>query len=449
MSEWKQRLDAIDAELSAYEAPIEKLAETSTVEQEPVDSNLLDDATMVQDEPHDEEEESENPELAAVSERPAPQVQQDHSEQIGRLQLTKRYYAEALRFIETIHTASETVCQLLDAKNKSEVIEAMDFFRTLDAHQMETAKTGIRRMLRLIWTKGNSDEGKGIQTHLIEVYKDLFFDAPDAFSENETANFIARNMISLTFDTTPAELTSLEQLLCKMMADGHVSDLVVRKLWQIYGFQGRDISKTQRRGAIIVLGMLALAEPDIVVKELELVLRIGLGPLGKADFGLAKYTCIALRHISPVGRKGKDGATPMSKLPNDHAILIRLAALVELPSSSNEWFGLAEQALSAIYALSKHPDNLCSEIIRRKTRVVFEGVQEAISAKVSDHEDNEMEDVEMGGVEEPDAAITSDEARGSEAASDASYFPLSQLLFIIGHIASTSNVHSHVHQDLR
>jgi condensin complex subunit 1 len=160
-------------------------------------------------------------------------------------------------------------------------------------------------MLRLIWTKGNSDEGKGIQAHLIEVYKDLFFDAPDTFSENETANFIARNMISLTFDTTPAELTSLEQLLCKMMAEGHVSDLVTRKLWQIYGFQGREISRTQRRGAIIVLAMLALAEPDVVIKELELILRIGLGPLGKADLGLAKYTCIALRHISPVGRKAK------------------------------------------------------------------------------------------------------------------------------------------------
>jgi condensin complex subunit 1 len=160
-------------------------------------------------------------------------------------------------------------------------------------------------MLRLIWTKGNSDEGKGIQSHLIEVYKDLFFDAPDTFSPNETANFIARNMISLTFDTTAAELTCLEQLLSKMMKEGHVSDLVVHKLWQIYGVQKREISKNQRRGAIIVLGMLAHAEPEIVVRELETILRIGLGRYGRADLGLARYTCSALRHISPVGRAAK------------------------------------------------------------------------------------------------------------------------------------------------
>lgn len=162
-------------------------------------------------------------------------------------------------------------------------------------------------MLRLIWTKGNSDEGKGIQTHLIEIYKDLFFNSPDGFSENERANYIARNMISLTFDTTAAELTSLEQLLSKMMSEGHISELVVQKLWHIYGVQKREISRKQRRGAIIVLGMLALADPDIVIRELETIMKIGLGALGRSDLSLAKYTCLALRHVSPIGRKSIKG----------------------------------------------------------------------------------------------------------------------------------------------
>lgn len=210
-------------------------------------------------------------------------------------------------------------------------------------------------MLRLIWTKGNSDEGQGVQAHLIETYKELFFNAPAAFSNNEAANYIARNMISLTSGTTAAELTSLEQLLGKMMTEGHISDLVIQKLWQIYGVQKREISKSQRRGAIIVLGMLATAEPEIVVKELETILRVGLGPLGRADLGLSKYTCLALRHISPIGKKAKgrnlcfliilavlltdgiDAPSTMGKLPNDHTILEQLVSLVELPSDSKEW----------------------------------------------------------------------------------------------------------------
>lgn len=303
-------------------------------------------------------------------------------------------------------------------------------------------------MLRLIWTKGNSDEGKGIQSHLLEVYKALFFDAPSTFSENDAANYIARNMISLTFDTTAAELTCLEQLLSKMMKEGQVSDLVVHKLWQIYGVQVREISKGQRRGAIIVIGMLAVAEPEIVVRQLETVLRIGLGKYGRTDLGLARYTCTALQHISPSGRHAKDSAAvTMTKLPNDHAVLVRLAALAELTSDSKEWFGMAEQAVGAIYALSKHPDVLCTDIIRRKTKAVFanQGVRETSMAEDEggDDGDVDMMDVDTDAPSPMPAtqALPQDDGGEKEARKKGGAFALSQLLFIVGHVAIKQIVH--------
>jgi condensin complex subunit 1 len=316
---------------------------------------------------------------------------------------------------------------LLSARNKSEVIEAMDFFVVIDAYKVETSRTGIRRMLRLIWTKGNSDEGKGVQTHLIDCYKGLFFEAPDSFSANDAANYIARNMISLTFGSTPAELTSLEQLLSTMMKAGHISDAVIAKLWQVYGVQRKEISRTQRRGAIIVLGMLALADPEIVVKEIETMLRIGLGSLGRSDLVLAKYTCIALRRMIH-GRQAKSKDTGVSKLPNDHAVLTKLAAMTEIVTDSKEWYGVAEQAISAIYALSKHPDILCSDIIRRKTRVVF---QPHPQRAASEHPAMEGEE------QRPGTASSNDQPSKQYSTSSM----LSQLLFIVGHVAIKQIVH--------
>ena len=302
-TEWATRLDALDAELSELVAQVEGLNDKAPGD----DTMMLDNVTDDGNEDGEDEAPAATPATPATPARQVTaQQMMDHSEDVSRLQLTRRYYLEALKFIDTIHEASETVGQLLSAKGKSEVIEAMDFFKTLDIHKIETAKTGIRKMLRLIWTKANSDEGKGVQTHLIETYKELFFNAPGTMSENECAIYIARNMISLTYKSTAAELTSLEQLLSKMMAEGHISDLVIQKLWGVYG-QKKDISKAQRRGAIIVLGMLALADPEIVVKELETILRIGLGPFGRADLGLARYSCVALRHMMPVGKKGAKG----------------------------------------------------------------------------------------------------------------------------------------------
>ncbi|TGZ80269.1 hypothetical protein EX30DRAFT_379732 [Ascodesmis nigricans] len=419
-SEWFERQSAVEAELAAIQEPIrEEIAHDSAVDGE---ASLLDAPTQI--EGQDEEPTSQS------AQPPAPIATEDRSEDIVRLQLTRRYYAEALRFIDTIHSASELVSQLLTSKNKSEVMEAMDFFKSLDAHRVETAKQGIRKMLRLIWTKGNSDEGKGIQTHLIEIYKDLFFNAPDGFSENERANYVARNMISLTFDTSAAELTSLEQLLSKMMSEGHISDLVVQKLWHIYGVMKREISRKQRRGSIIVLGMLALADPDIVIRELETIMKIGLGPIGRSDLSLAKYTCLGLRHISPIGRKSTKSIS-LGKLPNDHPILARLSTLAELETENREWFGVAEHALSAIYALAKHPDNVCTDIIRRKTKSVFESVPLPDPPKAADDEDQEMVDA-VEEIVEPEGRVK---------ASDLGFFPLAQLLFIVGHVAVKQIVH--------
>ena len=232
-------------------------------------------------------------------------------------------------------------------------------------------------------------------------------------------------MISLTFGSTPAELTCLEQLLSTMMKSGHISEAVIAKLWQVYGVQKKEISKTQRRGAIIVLGMLALADPEVVVKEIEAMLRIGLGGLGRSDLVLAKYTCIALRRMVP-GRQAKSKDIGIPKLANDHSVLTKLAAMIEIVSESKEWYGVAEQAISAIYTLSKHPDVLCSDILRRKTRFVFQPQRPSSSHASVDGED-----------QRPGTASTDGQGSKPKPSSAA----LSQLLYVVGHIAIKQIVH--------
>ncbi|KAF9874328.1 hypothetical protein CkaCkLH20_08311 [Colletotrichum karsti] len=435
--DWQARLDKVDEEINALQPPEGAGLGDNTA----VDNTLLDDATQVEQSPQKPMTDEQKFEAVRKAREEAAT-----SEAIEKLTLTKRYYSEALKFIDVLHDATGTVCQLLGSRNKSEVIEAMDYFEVGDAYNIEQNKVGIRRMLRLIWTKGNSDEGKGVQSHLIDVYKRLFFEAPDSFSPNDAANFVARNMISLTFGATPAELTSLEQLLSTMMKAGMIPEPVIAKLWQVYGVQKREISRTQRRGAIMVLGMLATANPEIVVGEMETMLRTGLGSHGRADLQLAKYTCIALRRINPTGRQAKDSPVKFSRLPNEHALLAKLAAITEVPSDSKEWYGVAEQAINAIYAISKHPDILCSDIIRRKTKRVFAA---PTSRPVSRDErppsrDETGSQSSQSESKEPDA-----DEEGSDSNETVVPPPkkrdaavgLSQLLFIVGHVAIKQIVH--------
>ncbi|KAK8069249.1 armadillo-type protein [Apiospora phragmitis] len=444
--DWQERLDKVDAELNALQPPAGEPG-LGDGQGDTTNAALVDEPTQLESpqKPREPQEMTEEEKEAIVR-----KAQEDAatSEAIEKLTLTKRYYTDALKFIEVLHESTPTVCQLLGSKNKSEVIEAMDYLEIGNAYNIEDNMVGIRRMLRLIWTKGNSDEGKGVQTHLIDCYKRLFFEAPDSFTQNDAAIYIARNMISLTSGTTPAELTSLEQLLATMMKGGMISDVVIQKLWEVYGYQKREISRSQRRGAIIVLGMLASANPEIVVGEMETMLRTGLGAYGRSDHQLAKYTCIALRRLNPTGRQAKDSPVKFSRLPTEHAVLGKLAAITDVQSDRKEWFGVAEQAINAIYAIAKHPDALCGEIIKHKTKSVFAAQRAASTSRPGSRDMDATMTAAVPdpqgltvALNEPTQTVNRPTPEPPVEPKHKAAIALSQLLFIVGHVAIKQIVH--------
>ncbi|CAG8544327.1 22071_t:CDS:10 [Dentiscutata erythropus] len=402
VKEWEDRLEKIENELKAIQPPQEFTevgAESST--------SLLSD-----DDNQSEDMDVDMPDL--------PNQQNTSADEIMRLQLTRRYYSDAVRFIHQVHTAIPTLCQLLGSTTKSEVLEAMEFFVTAYTYKMEFAVDGIKRMLHLIWIKDNNDEEKGIRKRLIESYYKLYIETDISLSDKEAVNTVTRNLISLTYNATLAELTSLEQLMSTMMAEELISNDVITKLWSVYSISTKQIPKVQRRGAIIILGMLAKAKMEIVQEKTELLLKIGLGPFGKADLLLAKYTCIALQRLggNRARVKGSLGNDSI-RLPMSHPIFHRLKQMIEFQTSSQEWFAVAEQVINAIYLLGEHPDILCGEIIIHKTASVF--------------------DLKIPKADDMD--IDGDNFLPDQEQFTAHPLQLSQLIFIVGHVAIKHIVH--------
>lgn len=85
----------------------------------------------------------------------------------------------------------------------------------------------------------------------------------------------------------------------------------------------RPLPRAQRRGGVIILGMLALAKRSVAADRVETLVKIGLGKLGRVsramcmlkgiepdrvpqvDLTLAKYTCIALQRLNGSAKKVK------------------------------------------------------------------------------------------------------------------------------------------------
>ncbi|RIB12547.1 non-SMC mitotic condensation complex subunit 1-domain-containing protein [Gigaspora rosea] len=164
----------------------------------------------------------------------------------------------------------------------------------------------------------------------------------------------------LTYNATLAELTSLEQLMSNMMAEEQISNDVIAKLWS---------------------------------EKIDLLLKIGLGPFGKTDLLLAKYTCIALQRLG--GNK--------ARIETDDRI-------------SNI---ITRMAINTIYLLGEHPDILCGEIIKHKTASVF------------DLKFPKADDMDIDG----------DNFLPDQEQFMAHPLQLSQLIFIVGHVAIKHIVH--------
>jgi condensin complex subunit 1 len=425
----------------------ENIDEDVEMEETDAETNKNNDDKENQSEAPEEEGESSAQTTNELT-QPQPQQQPEmiaipktiiSAEKLQQITLMRQYHTDAVQFIMLIHEAIPIITQLLSSKSKAEVLESMDFLVVSYNYKVKPAADGVKKMLHLIWTKDTSDEGKGIKMKLISCYNNLYLEKDGKLSRQANVNRIAKNLIQLTYDTTLAELTSLEQLLGLLMAENKIAADVIQKLWSVYGFTQGRIQKSQRRGAIVILSMLAKAKTKIVSDKIDVMLRIGLGSLGKEDMDLARYTCIALQRLGGIKSKEKSrGVHEGIRFPNNHPMFARLKDVIESPTDSQLWFSLAEQAINTIFLLCKNPEALCEEIIRIKTSKVF-GVKEISTAAASPSPLNTDSTPMESSFMEYD--MTQQALPFPQHPIYQSSMELSQLFFLVGHVALKEIVH--------
>jgi condensin complex subunit 1 len=397
---WKSQLREAESELEKLlpTSPKKKAVgsddDDSDIEMEDAEGNELDNENIDGDEDSDSHSETEK-EQNGIAHNDFSCQNVDTNELI-KAKLKVAYYDDAVHFIHAVHRGTEVVSNLLFSKNRNETLDSMDFLVLADAYGIENSKEGIRRMLHLVWIKGSSDEGKSVRSHLIDCYKNLFLTAPSNSSSIDRAAYIAKNLIGLTIGASVADLASLEKLLGLMYTENLINQEVISVLWQIYSYDvANEKTIQQRHGAIIVAGMLALENCQIVVKGLDSLLNIGLGEIGQKDLVLSKYTCVALQRITPSGTNTTTNANTPVPITREDDIVDKLKSILQFYSENPEWYSVAEQAIAAIFKACPAPDKICSQVIKEKSKSIFQ--------------DSNANELQIIG--------------------------LSQLLFIVGHVA--------------
>lgn len=129
------------------------------------------------------------------------------------------------------------------------------------------------------------------------------------------------------------------------------------------------------------------------------------------------------------------------RMEMENPIFRRLQETVEQPCRSKDWFGLAEQAINTVYALGEHPDVLCNQLIKNLAIKAFTPRSKSASApqtrpqEQTEKDPDLMDEDHVGDVSRASNDTTNNHDSASEEKDLGDAFELSQLLFVVGHVA--------------
>ncbi|AWU76090.1 uncharacterized protein C5L36_0C00340 [Pichia kudriavzevii] len=296
--------------------------------------------------------------------------------EVVELILRRKFLRDACIFIKILDKSFEFVADnFLNSKTKSDVIAAIEYFTIGDAYGIETAKIGVKRMLHLIWTTGSNEDGNRVVEKLIDAYVTMFLTPFSGETERNKTIYVASSLIKLTFNCNMADLISLEKMISELVkgkrekekydyngaVEHYITPQVVSALWS--SFVNYKHFK-ERRGAIIILSMLAASDYRIVHDKIDVLLKYGLDTKN-LNYEVATYTCIALRRSLP--RKIEDDFV----YPNFAKAISKCKEILLTNTIDGEWYNLAEETLTTLYDIDIDADQTSSLILKQKAVDVF------------------------------------------------------------------------------
>ncbi|ETO26133.1 chromosome condensation complex protein [Reticulomyxa filosa] len=182
------------------------------------------------------------------------------------------------------------MAQLLSSRTQSDVLECVEFFKVACVFKIANEHIGFKKMLPLVWNKDNP----AIVNAVIGAYhyKYIYNGVTQAENEVEQARqalSIAAKLVKLTNNATLADITCIEELIRLLvvtkkeekMANIDIPAPVFAALWGIFEGKLQDVTTAQRRGALDLLRMAAVANRDILSVKIERVVEIGFGDIAE------------------------------------------------------------------------------------------------------------------------------------------------------------------------
>ncbi|XP_048880867.1 condensin complex subunit 1 isoform X2 [Brienomyrus brachyistius] len=308
---------------------------------------------------------------------------------LKKQEMLVQYLRDTESFVLQVEKAIALINTMLYWKTTSVVQEAVQFCVTVCEFGVADSLSGVRKMLPLVWS---SDQA--VKDAVVQAYKRLYLN-PQGDTTRAKAQTLVNSLSELMVDASLGTIQCLEEIVQEFFSSSSsLQTSVVQLLWE--RFTGKLESRSlQRRAAVLLLGMAARAEREVVLSNLDTLCSVALGETVAEDYLLARDTVLTICSITDHNRPNK-GAPPF-RLPQDHQLFTCLTQAIAkgVLLTDPYWHTFMEQAIRVLYFLAESPDQLCSRLLQQCSRLLLdqiakggEGSKEAVQSQVETEQVN-------------------------------------------------------------
>ncbi|KAL0985119.1 hypothetical protein UPYG_G00153120 [Umbra pygmaea] len=287
--------------------------------------------------------------------------------ELKKQEMLVQYLRDTESFALQVERAIAVINTMLYWKTTSVVQEAVQFCVTVCEFSVANSLTGVRRMLPLVWSTDAS-----VKDAVVQAYRRLYLN-PQGDTTRAKAQTLVDSLSELMVDASLGTIQCLEEIVQEFFGSGSsLQATVVQVLWERFTGK-RETSSLHRRAAVLLLGMAARAEREVVLSNLDTLCSVALGEKVTEDFLLARDSVITISNITDHVRQAK--GAPF-RLPQDHQLFACLTqAIAEgVVMADPHWQSFMEQAVRLIYFLAESPDQLCSCLLKRCSRLLLDQI---------------------------------------------------------------------------
>ncbi|CAL1675876.1 unnamed protein product [Lasius platythorax] len=291
----------------------------------------------------------------------ASKSEQDNKkkEEISLRKRVINYLTNCLEFAIELEKAIPVAEKLLFSTCAGDAVESCTFLGTAFQFGVTGAASSVREALFQVFHRDQS-----VRNNVAVVYKNIYLDiSNDKQSARQIAVTRTNRLINLLKELQPGQSPALAQLIVTWYENGELSSELLQVLWEKFSMKYPDTSPIDSRTALMIITMIAQAESNIVIDNLDVLVKIGLGPRAKDDLLFARDTC---RMLLKIKQNNKDIEKSSLRYSNNQDMFQQIQILLIdtfISADENAYISFATDALNVIYHLANQPDKLIKELL--------------------------------------------------------------------------------------